>query len=509
MKSGRLFAALIAAVIAFTPPSFAADDAIAKKADGEAVTEQKCDIDALKAKFESRGSGNYQADNKRGYIGKFQMGAEALEDMGYLKKGTSRNPDGSINYKATYNPANWTGKDGINSAQDWMSNSSVQDSVEPLWQAKQASYALSETKNAIASGAQIPGGCGQMSQGAYLMGAQLMGQGGVNEFLKSGGFCGKKGQTSPSGYTLGASTTDANGMCVQTYMCAGSSCAVTNKDMSKKTCVPTMKMINEISCANFSGATAAFCRRTQPYLMTQGECDSAEAMAEKEPKGPNKEKCENLTFGPGTGSWSFALACSWAKEVVADQDGMDNNLQQPKGPVSDPACLQNLQGMGVQFASNGRQPNGTLYGQTCWVENAVTLSGTALPFGKSLMMACDTAIAMENMGRALKGIGVTGYTSDISSVVKCRPKRDDRGDIPGTVSGHSYGWAVDWGGFIYNGQQVSMAQVRNPAAPYYAIASQVKAIACANFKLVLTPTYANYTKFGHNHVEWGNQSGCK
>jgi hypothetical protein len=509
MKSGRLFAALIAAVIAFTPPSFAADDAIAQKADGEAVTEQKCDVDALKAKFESRGAGSYQADNKKGYIGKFQMGAEALEDMGYLKPGSSKNPDGSINYKATYNPANWTGKNGVNSAQDWMSNSGVQDLVEPLWQAKQAGYALGETRNAISSGAQIPGGCGQMSQGAYLMGAQLVGQGGVNEFLKSGGFCGKKGQTSPGGYTLGANTTDANGMCAQTYMCAGSSCSTVTKDMSKKTCVPTMQMINGISCSNFSGATAAFCRQTQPYLMTQGECDSAETMAENEPKGPNKEKCENLTFGSGTGSWSFALACSWAKEVVADQDGMDNNQQQPKGPVSDPACLQNLQGMGVQFANNGQQPNGQLYGKTCYVENAVTLSGTALPFGKSLMMACDTAIAMEKMGQALKGIGVTGYTGDISSTVNCRPKRDDRGDIAGTVSGHSYGWAVDWGGFIYNGQQISMAQVRNPAAPYYAIANQVKGIACANFKLVLTPSYANYTKFGHNHVEWGNQNGCK
>jgi len=203
------------------------------------------------------------------------------------------------------------------------------------------------------------------------------------------------------------------------------------------------------------------------------------------------------------------LACSWAKEVVADQDGMDNNLQQPNGPVSDPACLQNLQAMGVQFVSNGRQPNGTLYGKTCWVENAVSLTGTALPFGRSLMMACDTAIAMEKMGQQLKGIGVTGYTTDMSSTVKCRPKRDDRGDIPGTVSGHSYGWAVDWGGFIYNGQAVSMAQVRAPTAPYHAIAKQVKAIACANFKLVLSPTYVHYTDFGHNHVEWGNQNGCR
>lgn len=482
----------------------AADDAIAAKKDGEAVSEQSCDVESLKSKFESAGSGNYQADNKKGYIGKYQMGAQALEDMGYLKKGASK-----LGAKATYNPENWTGKDGINSATDWKNNTAIQEKIEPLWQTLQQGYMLSTTKQAVASGAQIPGGCGPMSMNAYKMGASLVGQGGIESFLKSGGMCGKKGQKAPNGYVLEYSTTDDFDTCAQKYMCAGSSCSTVNKDMSKKTCVPTMQMINGISCSNYSGATADFCKKTQPYLMTQGECDSAEAMAEKEQKGPNKEKCENLTFGPGTGSWSFALACSWAKEVVADQDGMDNNLQQPNGPVSDPACIQNLTSMGVQFQSNGKQANGQLYGKTCWVENMVTLSGTALPFSVPLKMACDTAVAMEKMGQQLKAIGVTGYTKDMSATVLCRPKRDDRGNIPGTVSGHSYGWAVDWGGFIYNGQAVSMAQVRNPAAPYYAIANKVKAIACANFKLVLTPTYANYTQFGHNHVEWGNQNGCK
>lgn len=437
------------------------------------------------------------------------MGAEALEDMEYLKDGASKFADGSINYKATYDPSNWTGKDGIWSMEDWKKATAVQDAVEPLWQAKQTKSALAATKAAMASGAQIPGGCGQMTSGAYLMGAHLVGQGGVESFIKSGGHCGKKGDVAANGYKLEWKTTDKSGTCVQKYMCAGSTCSTVQKDMSKKTCVPTMKMINEINCANYSGAQASFCRQAQPYLMTQGECDSAEAMAEAEPKGPNKEKCENLTFGPGTGSWSFALACSWAKEVVADQDGMDNNLQQPSGPVADPACIQRLLGMGVQFSSLGRRPNGTYGGTACFIENAVSLSGTALPFGKTLTMACDTAVAMETMSQKLKSIGVTGYTSDIGSMRECGPKRDDRGNIPGTITGHAKGWAVDWGGFIYNGQAVSMAQVRNPAAPFHGIAQQVKAIACSSFKLVLTPTYANYTKFGHNHVEWGNQSGCR
>lgn len=497
-------AVLTIATLFQSPYAFAADDSQAKKADGEAVSEQSCSVESMKQKFESKGSGDYLADNKLGYIGRYQMGAEALEDMGYIKKGASKFANGKVNFKATYDPSNWTGKDGINSAADWKNNGALQDAVEPLWQAKQMSYMPKNVKNAM--GGQIPGGCGPMTDAAYKMGAQLVGGGGVSDFLASGGFCGKKGQTSPSGYTLKYSTMDGFDTCVQKYMCAGASCSTVNKDMSKKTCGPTMQMINGISCGNFSGAQAAFCQQAKPFLMTDGECNSAEAMAEKEPKGPNKEKCENLTFGPGTGSWSFALACSWAKEVVADQDGMNNNIQQPTGPVNDPACISNLQAMGVQFETKGRVFNGNYGGETCYIENAVSLSGTALPFGKSITMACNTALAMEKMGTQLKGMGVTGYTDDIYAIRKCGPMIDDRGSISGTITHHSYGWAVDFGGFIYNGQAVSMAQVRNPSAPYYAIANQVKAAACNNFKLVLSPTYANYKKFGHNHVEWGNQS---
>lgn len=48
-------------------------------------------------------SGNYQAENRLGYIGGYQMGAAALEDLGYLKKGTSASGNAALN-----NPNNWT-----------------------------------------------------------------------------------------------------------------------------------------------------------------------------------------------------------------------------------------------------------------------------------------------------------------------------------------------------------------------------------------------------------------
>ncbi len=292
----------------------------------------------------------------------------------------------------------------------------------------------------------------------------------------------------------------------------GIDCSEVKKDMNKKTCDTTMPMIEAISCSNYTGEQATLCNYARPFLMTRAECASAEDMAKGEKMGPNKEKCENQTFGSGTGSWSYVLACSWSKEVIADQDGQDNNSQpnaqnQPNGPVSDPACIQKLKGMGVTFNTLGRVFNGSYNGTTCYIENAVSLSGTNLPFGHSMTMACDTAVAMENLSIKLKALGVTGYSNDIGSLRTCGPKRDKRGDIPGTITGHSKGWAVDFGGIKYGGRTISMANIHNPSSPDGQIALAVKAAACSTFKLVLSPTYKMYIgAFVHNHVEWGNQT---
>ena len=68
-------------------------------------------------------NGNYsQPGNQYGYIGGYQMGASALETTGYLRPGTSK-----LGNAALQNPANWTGKDGMRSSQDFLKNSQVQD----------------------------------------------------------------------------------------------------------------------------------------------------------------------------------------------------------------------------------------------------------------------------------------------------------------------------------------------------------------------------------------------
>ncbi len=62
---------------------------------------------------------NYAAVNQLGYCGRWQFGALALADCGYVRKGT---PQGQL-----ANQAFWTGNDGIHKRTDWLRNPQVQN----------------------------------------------------------------------------------------------------------------------------------------------------------------------------------------------------------------------------------------------------------------------------------------------------------------------------------------------------------------------------------------------
>jgi hypothetical protein len=69
------------------------------------------------------GGGKYDADNKVGFLGKYQFGAQALETFGYLKPGTSADRN------AVYSPSNWTGKNGIDSSDAFKKASDIQENL--------------------------------------------------------------------------------------------------------------------------------------------------------------------------------------------------------------------------------------------------------------------------------------------------------------------------------------------------------------------------------------------
>lgn len=88
-------------------------------------------FDALGFKESSSVSGgtqNYGAENPFGFIGKYQFGEAALFDLGYYGIDNSDN-----NLFRNDWSGNWSGKNGINSKQDYLNNGAVQEIIIHDW----------------------------------------------------------------------------------------------------------------------------------------------------------------------------------------------------------------------------------------------------------------------------------------------------------------------------------------------------------------------------------------
>lgn len=120
--------------------------------------------------------GNYKALNKYSYAGKYQMGEAALIDSGYYKKNGGRynNDWGGV----------FTGKDGVNSLQDFLNNPQAQENAQIIFKRKQWSY-LKAVGADMYLGRIINGY--EITPSGLLAGAHLKGAGSVIEYLKSNG----------------------------------------------------------------------------------------------------------------------------------------------------------------------------------------------------------------------------------------------------------------------------------------------------------------------------------
>jgi Ca2+-binding RTX toxin-like protein/LysM repeat protein len=124
----------------------------------------------------ARESGNdYQAVNKYGYLGKYQMGELSLIDTGYyINDGTKKN-----DWTET-----WTGKDGINSKEDFRNSPQAQENAIREYIDKQWSYVrhygldkyIGKTINGI-----------QITESGLIAGAHLKGIRGLKTYLESDG----------------------------------------------------------------------------------------------------------------------------------------------------------------------------------------------------------------------------------------------------------------------------------------------------------------------------------
>lgn len=68
---------------------------------------------------------NYAAQNRIGYIGKYQFGAMALATLGYVKVGNNQ----KLTNDVLDNPSNWTAKNGVKSKSDFFTRGSIQETI--------------------------------------------------------------------------------------------------------------------------------------------------------------------------------------------------------------------------------------------------------------------------------------------------------------------------------------------------------------------------------------------
>ena len=150
----------------------------------------------------SNGTQNYDIENRFGFIGKYQFGEAALFDLGYY--GTDNN-DSNL-FKNDW-AGNWSGKNGINSKQEYLNNGTVQEIIiqdwhDVLW-GRIEFLGLDKYEGQILNGNQIT--ISGMLAAAHLLGAGSSSSdtAGLKGYLVSGAV---------------SSTADGNGTTANTYM---------------------------------------------------------------------------------------------------------------------------------------------------------------------------------------------------------------------------------------------------------------------------------------------------
>ena len=136
---------------------------------------------------EKESGGNYKAVNTLGYLGKYQFGAMALQDMGLVKKGTT--------LKGLDNPSNWTIEGG---KQAFLNNTQLQEDTM-LRYTKQNFRTLNRIGviNKDSSPQEMAG---------YLAAAHLLGPGGAKQLSQGKIGADAYGTSSATYFKVGSAT---------------------------------------------------------------------------------------------------------------------------------------------------------------------------------------------------------------------------------------------------------------------------------------------------------------
>lgn len=135
----------------------------------------------------SESAGKYDAVNTYGYLGKYQMGASALIDSGYVRAGTT---DSGLS-----NPANWTGKDGISNAELFLASPGIQE--QTMYKYTVNNY------NSLSSLGLVTAETSKEEAAGLLSVSHLLGANGAKAWYNGKGGTDAYGTTGDSYYNLG------------------------------------------------------------------------------------------------------------------------------------------------------------------------------------------------------------------------------------------------------------------------------------------------------------------
>lgn len=143
-------------------------------------------------------SGNrYNIVNQYNYSGKYQLGAAALADLGYIKLDAYRLYGGN---KALNYPSSWTGKDNITSKEDFLNNGAAQEKI--------MLSLLKMNYNTLVRIGGIKEGDDQCTIAGMLSVAHLLGPGGAKNWRLTGGGADANGTTGSKYFNRGRYAVD-------------------------------------------------------------------------------------------------------------------------------------------------------------------------------------------------------------------------------------------------------------------------------------------------------------
>lgn len=165
---------------------------------------------------EKESRGDYKAVNTLGYLGKYQFGAMALQDMGLVKKGTS--------LKGLDNPSNWNIEGG---KQAFLNNAQLQEDTM-LRYTKQNFKTLNRIGviNKDSSPQEIAG---------YLAASHLLGPGGAKQLSQGKSGTDAYGTSSASYFKIGSATqrgTSSGGVALAASPSSGSQVSTASSSVS-------------------------------------------------------------------------------------------------------------------------------------------------------------------------------------------------------------------------------------------------------------------------------------